>query len=65
MFKKVKKPKDRFGIYKIKDIGKLLELSRNRRLDLSLNDYITVYLRITELTDCPSTNKIPGLDELI
>lgn len=33
------------------DIDKILELQRNRKLDLSLNDYIFAFLRITELTD--------------
>ena len=47
--KRVKKQKDRFGIMDMKDINKLLEVSRNRLLNLELNDYVSIFLRITVL----------------
>ncbi|KRX05446.1 hypothetical protein PPERSA_05555 [Pseudocohnilembus persalinus] len=47
------------------DIDKILELQRNRKLDLSLNDYIFAFLRITELTDQPFFNKVYGLSEVL
>ena len=47
MNRRVRREKDRFEIFKMDDVNKLLELSRNRKLNLYLNDYVSVFLRIT------------------
>ncbi|EAR95855.2 hypothetical protein TTHERM_00881460 (macronuclear) [Tetrahymena thermophila SB210] len=61
---KKKKEKDRYGIFKINDIDELFELSRNRRLNLSLNDYVSIFLRVTELRLDSTLKSLYGLSEI-
>ncbi|KAL4502104.1 hypothetical protein ABPG73_020241 [Tetrahymena malaccensis] len=64
MASKKKKEKDRYGIFKINDIDELFELSRNRRLNLSLNDYVSIFLRVTELRLDSTLKSLYGLSEI-
>lgn len=64
MASKKKKEKDRYGIFKINDIDELFELSRNRRLGLTLNDYVSIFLRITELRLDTTLKSLYGLSEI-
>lgn len=63
--RKNRKERDRYKIQDMNDIDEILELSRNRRLNLYLNDYIFAFLRISELTDKPYFSEIYGLSEIL